>query len=264
MIYTGFKKRVWLFTLVELLVVIAIIGILASLLLPALKKAKNTVYKTACLNNFKQIGIAQSNYSSDYEDWIVPTTAPWNTSGNYWHTLLSGYRPEGKISGYGVKYSNAHKTLEDLGNFRCPGENVPPGSYTDTPPLFSYTHYGVNTYLGGGLISNYPYRKVNAATQPSIALFAADLNTRSSPAITRSNPGYYWLAFRHGTNDPRPVTSSYTEAYAILPHSAFKGQTNVLYFDGHVESCGISALASRANNNGEVSMTSFVQAGISY
>lgn len=58
------------FTLIELLVVIAIIAILASLLLPALKAAKETAMSAECLNNLKQYGTGVYMYSQDFEGYI--------------------------------------------------------------------------------------------------------------------------------------------------------------------------------------------------
>ena len=85
------------FTLIELLVVIAIIGILASMLLPALGKAKDKAHMTKCLNNNRQIGLATRLYTEDYNGefpWginIVGTPATSANDPTAWNMLLLRY-----------------------------------------------------------------------------------------------------------------------------------------------------------------------------
>lgn len=62
------------FSLIELLVVIAIISILMSLLLPSLKKARDTTRRIACLNQLKQIGVGGFSYASDYDGCLPIVT----------------------------------------------------------------------------------------------------------------------------------------------------------------------------------------------
>lgn len=70
------------FTLIELLVVIAIIGILASILLPVLGKARKTSRMAVCISQYKQIGIGMFQYVTDHDD-ILPGDLRYGSNAQY-------------------------------------------------------------------------------------------------------------------------------------------------------------------------------------
>ncbi|MBQ6473710.1 MAG: prepilin-type N-terminal cleavage/methylation domain-containing protein [Victivallales bacterium] len=75
------RKAILRFTLIELLVVIAIIAILAAMLLPALKKARDMAKTSFCRGNLRQVSLCFSLYTMDFDDWAPGRDYAWFKGG---------------------------------------------------------------------------------------------------------------------------------------------------------------------------------------
>lgn len=142
------------FTLIELLVVIAIIGILASMLLPALAQAKGQAKTTECINVLRQNGIALNLYADDNDGFL--TVSGWNNG--FWNARLA---KGGYLSVPNATFINGPIiNSPPEGIFRCPSERdtgtVPPVNYPSAafPYVNSFlrwpwygTHYSINPFI---------------------------------------------------------------------------------------------------------------------
>jgi prepilin-type N-terminal cleavage/methylation domain-containing protein/prepilin-type processing-associated H-X9-DG protein len=235
------KQKIAAFTLIELLVVIAIIVILAALILPALAKSKEEGYKTGCLSNLRQWGLAMSMYlddssqvfpdakltngsaglPSDFDEdtprWSDLADAAAAGSGMaVWYNVLPPFINDQPLWHYAANPTNF---VNNPGIFNCPtssARGTDPALNPYVRVIFNFAMNYKGSYgLPAGVVFTYNY-----VLHPSAFVFLADVRTHSTEVP------YY------GTT---PTVLACSHIYTTRISSRHSAGADLVFSDGHVK-----------------------------
>lgn len=213
------------FTLTELLVVVAVIGILASLLLPVLGKAKAQARSTECLSNLRQLHLGWSLFVSDHEDALPPNNdtpeagkdaghaswvAGWLRTANEPGDHSDGANPDLLVGERYAPFGSIGTYVKNPAVYRCPGDRSG-----------RVRSMAMNAYLNGNgrwqEAAFTTYRKLGEIQNPSHTWVLMDEREDSI------NDGYF------------AVDMSTRYSMLDYPASYHEGAGNLTFADGHGE-----------------------------
>ena len=224
------------FTLIELLVVIAIIAILAAILFPVFQKVRENARRTACLSNEKQLGLAFTQYTQDYDE-LMPSVASGDATkgsgklGGWMYYTNFGGTP-GPLT-FDPTQGSIYSYVKSKGVYICPD---------DSTGQTSGDSYAVSSCTAGLVRVNgiETGKNLAAFTNPSGTLLLCEEGSGSASAST--NDAYLLNDQSAAALVPPAVGDNIS-----LRHN---GGSNMLFLDGHVKYYILDTTGTSGNSAG--------------